>query len=49
MEKRWELRDQVKMIVVPVRMSESWFLYMTTRSRAQSVVRIAKAFRSEGG
>ena len=34
LEKRWELRDQVKMIVVPVRMSGSWFLYMTTRSRA---------------
>ena len=35
------------MIVVPVRMGDAWFLYQTTRSGSQTVMGLAKAFKSE--
>ncbi len=49
LENRWQVRDQIKMIVVPVRMRGAWFLYQTTRSGTQAVMRIAKAFKQGGG
>jgi hypothetical protein len=43
--KMWYRKVQVKMIMIPLRIGDSWMLYQTVRSGSQTVMKIAGGFK----
>ena len=43
--KVWYRKVQVKMVMIPVRIGDSWMLYQTVRSGSQTAMEIAGGFK----